>query len=281
MDASGAFRSGWLVISFTLGSLGLVLSGILLLRNHGGLAWQQPLSVVAVLLMTLLFVRREGAAPAWVGLLPRRRAFWLDLLLGAVAGAGLVALATGVIVVLGGWQLSPSPVWRAVPSSGKWLFVVGLVATMSMVSFQEELLCRGFPLAIYRRRAGTRVAILATSCTFAVLHVGNPGMGGIPAMVSLVNIALAGGLLAYLAIRRGSLGAAFGFHAAWNLMQVFMGSAVSGNVIRGPVLLHMNIHKPIWLIGGAMGFEGSLACTVVLVFAILGATRWVPSGAAR
>lgn len=119
----------------------------------------------------------------------------------------------------------------------------------------EEVGFRGFLLGVWRRAAGTRVAVAATALVFALFHCGNEGMTS----VAFVNVFLAGVLLAILRIRMG-LAAATAFHFGWNAAQSMAGFNVSG--IGNPRLLLMEPSGPWWLSGGDFGIEGSVCAFI-------------------
>lgn len=199
----------------------------------------------------LLIVGPVGGSP---GLGLRGRGKLVELAVGLVLGTGLMALAVGLIALLGGYRvtgISPSP-QLLVP------LAIGIGA-----GFIEEILFRGVLLRVLDSWLGSWAALAITSLLFGLIHLMNPGASVWTALGLVIE---AGVLLgaAYLLTRR--LWLVIGVHIAWNTVQggVFS-SAVSGTGDQSGLLL-AEAQGPDWLTGGSMGIEGSLV-TVLLGFA--------------
>jgi len=108
---------------------------------------------------------------------------------------------------------------------------------------------------------GAPLAVVISSVAFGALHIFNPEVG----YISLVNITLAGVLMAAAYLRTRSLWTAIGLHWAWNwLMTAGFDLPVSGFDFNVPgydaVLL-----GPKLVTGGAFGPEGSVLTTLLSV----------------
>lgn len=172
---------------------------------------------------------------------------WRALLLWGAAGIGLLAVTVALLVGLDGA--------RIVGCSARPDLAAAFAAACLPIAFFEEVGFRGFLLGVWRRAAGTRVAVAATALVFALFHCGNESMTS----VAFVNVFLAGVLLAILRIRMG-LAAATAFHFGWNAAQSMAGFNVSG--IGNPRLLLMEPSGPWWLSGGDFGIEGSVCAFI-------------------
>jgi uncharacterized protein len=185
------------------------------------------------------------AAPAWTVV--------RELLLGI----GFALMLVGICDVL----IMASTDLRHVRGSGfHWaeLLVIYLPAAL-----HEELLFRGYP---YRkvRSFNRTVAILFTSIVFAALHGGNAGVSPL----ALVNLLLAGVLLALAYEVFERLWFPIGIHAAWNVLSgPVLGYNVSGYVSRTTVL-EVRGSGPEWLTGGQFGIEGSVWMVLLEVLAV-------------
>lgn len=204
--------------------------------------WATVLALLGAHAFVLRFVEHRGWDFVW---LDRRAARP-----GALAGGFLIgALAIGVpsLILLGvGWlDVSDAP--------GPWY--TGAVATTMMLlpaAMAEELMIRGYPLAVLRETLGWRGAIVLTSVVFGVLHVFNPNV----AVTAIVLVTIAGLFLGALVYQMRSLWAATAAHFAWNLtLAVFLHTALSGQEV--PVGDYRVIDAgPDWATGGAWGPEG-------------------------
>jgi len=132
-------------------------------------------------------------------------------------------------------------------------------------ALHEELLFRGYLLQkLLTWRRGP--AVIISSALFTMAHMGNSSLS----RVAVVNIFLAGLLLAlaYLLYRR--LWLPIGIHFAWNVMSgPVLGYRVSGIHVTDTIF-RSDLTGPSWITGGLFGIEGSVAMTLVEVLAIAG-----------
>jgi membrane protease YdiL (CAAX protease family) len=107
------------------------------------------------------------------------------------------------------------------------------------------------------------IAATTFSLLFACVHLGNGGEN----VYGILQVFLAGIVLAYGLWKTGSLWWSIGFHCTWDWSQSFLyGVADSGNISFGRLFITHPQGKAI-LSGGADGPEGSILSTVALLIA--------------
>jgi uncharacterized protein len=122
----------------------------------------------------------------------------------------------------------------------------------------EELVVRGYVYHALRERWRAGVAALASAVCFSLLHAANPEVDA----VALVNIVLAGLVLAALVERSGSLWGATVAHGVWNFAVCCLASLpVSGFSLFH--LLNVSVTGDPRVTGGGFGPEGSLVLTAL------------------
>ena len=117
---------------------------------------------------------------------------------------------------------------------------------------------RGYVYHALRERWRPFVAALASSVLFALLHATNPDISA----AALVNVVLAGLVLAALVERSGSLWGATVAHGVWN----FAVSCLASLPVSGFSLFHLlnvTVKGDERVTGGGFGPEGSLALTAL------------------
>jgi len=189
----------------------------------------------------------------------------------AMIGIWLVQWAVGSIRFDGfGWN-------RAGVESWFWP-VLSNMFIMMCVGFYEELWTRGYQLKVLSEglhvgpiqpKIAIIIATLLTSLLFGLLHAGNPNAN----MVSVVNITLAGIMLALPYILTGRLWVSIGLHFSWNFMQgAVLGFPVSGLPIRTSVI-QTSQQGSDWFTGGNFGPEagvvGLIAMTCLTIWIII------------
>lgn len=248
------FAGLWLVLLLPFGWLDARLQEVILpgLILPGGVA-----VLLAALTAAWVLFRREGLGLEAMGLpINGPPAVW-GLGGGVLAGVALT-LPPGLFVGLpgvGSYEVLAVGSHESMVEGGR-LFLLLLIPAAA-----EEVLFRGYPLALLKDGLGMKWAIGLTSGLFGLLHLSNPGLTPLAA----VNLFLAGLLLALVVIRTGSLWWAIGVHLGWNWsIWWILGQPVSGLPAGGAPLLDFTAEGPSWLSGGSFGLEGSLAVTVLL-----------------
>jgi membrane protease YdiL (CAAX protease family) len=138
------------------------------------------------------------------------------------------------------------------------------VVIMIAVAFVEELLFRGYLLNNLLQSVNRWLALGISSLLFALFHQANPDV----TVFAIVNILLAGILLGLNYIFTQNLWFGICFHFGWNYFQgPVLGYDVSG--LKLTSVVQQAITGPQVWTGGPFGFEGSLLCPLLFVFAII------------
>jgi membrane protease YdiL (CAAX protease family) len=268
--SDGSLRNGWKVLLFALGA-GFCNSAAFTLPWLGPAASWLPapwFSFMAFLGLTWFTLQLEGRPLASVGLRLDRRWGW-QFLLGALAGAGLMALMALPGFLGGSFRLARNPqAGVAGLLAGAWLYLA--------VAFSEELLFRGYLFQRLYQGMGRWPAQVLVAFLFAGVHWGNPGMTGATRVWASLDIAIAAILLGLCYLRTGSLALPIGLHLGWNWTQgMLLGFGVSG--IRNNGWWTPVFHgQSAWLTGGSFGLEASLPCAVVAAAASIALAVGLP-----
>jgi membrane protease YdiL (CAAX protease family) len=176
-----------------------------------------------------------------------------------IAFAAILIVAGDVLIVL------TSPLRHGYGGGFPWLEIV---IVFLPAAFHEELTFRGYVYQKLRtwNRGG---AIAITALVFAAMHGDNAGV----TPIALVNLLLAGVLLALAYERHQSLWLPIGIHFGWNVLSgPILGYGVSGYVA-GATVLTARPAGPPWISGGAFGIEGSLWMLAVESLGIIAMAR--------
>ena len=176
-----------------------------------------------------------------------------ELLMGVAFGVALIGI--GDILIMASTDLR-----HAAGAGFPWpeLWVTYIPAVL-----HEELLFRGYPYQKVRsfNRTG---AIIFTASVFATAHGGNAGISPI----AVINLVLAGIMLALAYEVYERLWLPIGIHFAWNVLSgPILGYNVSGYVSRSSVLVTRG-GGAVWLTGGRFGIEASVWVVVVEIIGI-------------
>ena len=204
--------------------------------------WGTVLALVGAHAFVLRFVEHRGWDFVWLDRSAARpRLLGAGFLIGALA----IGVPSAILIAIGWLDVTDTP--------GPWH--TGALATTMMLlpaALTEELMIRGYPLAVLRETLGWRGAILLTSVVFGALHAFNPNV----AVAAIVLVTIAGVFLGAVVYQMRSLWAATAAHFAWNLtLAVFLHAALSGQEL--PVGDYRILDGgPDWATGGAWGPEG-------------------------
>ena len=208
-----------------------------------GLPYAQWAALIAAIAATAFAVRVAEGGRWRVGLLvpPKLAAF--DFLRGVVFATALVLLADALIIATTGIR----------QGRGTGLAGWELIAVFVPAAVHEEVVFRGY--VFQKLRAWNRGAAIGfTSVLFGALHYNNHGITA----VAMLNLFLAGVLLALAYERFERLWFPIGIHLAWNILSgPILGFGVSGYVARATLFRTIG-SGPAWITGGAFGIEGSL-----------------------
>ena len=214
-----------------------------------------PQKTFGAVLMAVAVIEGYKAFKRWVEREPDTefpaRGAGLELVSGLLFGTMLFTAMTGVVALLGGFEV------LGLRGAGQIWTMLAIAIVSGTI---EETLFRGILLRHLEKLIGTPGALAITSALFGLGHIVNPGA----TWFSSFAIALEAGILlgaAYLYTRR--LWLAVGIHAAWNFTQGWVFSVpVSGGDAPLGLLITRRV-GPDWLTGGDFGLEASVIALIV------------------
>ena len=254
------------LFTFTL-SVGNVISTVL-----GKVLFQsleEPLSQIAIQYLDyMISFALAGGVIFWIVCKIQKKSwrsmglFREKVIRSYLKGAGIAIL--GIIAIMSILQfkgeiiIQPTSINR---EGAVWGILLMICVAWMIQGAAEELFLRGFMFQAITSRYGVYKGIIVPAIVFALLHLGNAGVS----MTSMLNILLCGLALVLLTLKDENLWGAFGFHAAWNLLQgnVF-GISVSGNAMDISLFKTINQADTFWT-GGNFGLEGSLLTTFFFI----------------
>ena len=219
-----------------------------------GVAAFQWIALISVIVATAATVAIVEQGRWRLGLFVPLQFAIREFVFGLLFAAALIVAGDGLIIVSGHLR-------HTAGNGFPWL---QMLAVFLPAPFHEELLFRGYLFQKIRR--WSRGAAMAISAfLFAVLHGKNIGISPL----AVVNVFLAGVLLALAYERYERLWFPIGIHMAWNVISgPMLGFPVSGFVARDTLLRTIS-SGPGWITGGSFGIEGSAWMGVVEVAAIV------------
>lgn len=288
----GRLRPTWRVVCYTLALLlgsivieimvavllvlpTMVFLGVTDVDTLMGLASSLPVLLIVsigklalILPLTYLF-RRFLDGGTLLGLGFNRRPGWLkEILAGVLLGTLLISL----IFLLewgAGWLYVQGFAWQVQPPILIMGNLLGYLLMMILVAFYEELSFRGYMLQNLDTERGAVVALIASSVLFGLFHGLNPNIS----WLALLNIFLAGVLLAACYLVTRELWLPIAFHFSWNFVQGPLFSFPVSGVATGGLLLTETRGNPL-ITGGAFGLEGGLVSTVATSLGLLVLLLW-------
>lgn len=261
-------RAGWrlllqILLMLIFGAFFVIIAGLLgLLEEALGPAWGQIFNFFAITL-SIYVARRwlDNRSFQSLGLQVDRHTL-LDIL----AGLGITFLQMGLIYIVMsglGWLTFEGFAWEFEPLSVVIPTVLTFLLLFVLVSWNEELLSRGYHLQTIASGTNLFWGVVISSAIFGLLHLGNPNA----TWVSVAGIFFAGVFLAYGYIRTRQLWLPIGLHWGWNFFEgVVFGFPVSGLDIYA--LTRITVTGPVAWTGGEFGPEAGL---IVLPALALGA----------
>ncbi len=179
-----------------------------------------------------------------------------DFLIGLLFGFILIASGFVILLILG--NLSISDTIFNIP------LLIGYVLLFTIISFNEEVMIRGYILTNFCDSMNKYIALIVSSLLFAIMHLANANV----TVLSFVNIFLAGILLGIYYIHKRNLWFPISLHFSWNFFQgPIFGFEVSGVDVTGVII--QDIQGPDLITGGTFGFEGSIIATLLMVISIV------------
>lgn len=201
---------------------------------------------------------------------------WLfGLFAGGVVITGVFLLQWGL-----GWVQITGTFW----SSGASAFaLIGPILFFALAAFAEDLIYWGYLLtnlseglasSTFGRSLPVVLALVAVSSFFALGHALNPDA----TVLSTLNIAVAGVMLALGYVLTGQLAITLGVHFSWNLFQGYVfGFPVSGLDPTGATLVSIQQRGPDLWNGGPFGPEAGIfgLLAMLMVCAIVLLRAWL------
>ncbi len=209
------------------------------------------------------------------------RRWWLDFAFGLLLGVALLAGIFAIEYALG-WVVITGT-FRVGDAASSFAAGMGfLVFQYVCVGIYEEVMARGYLLknlaeGFNQPWLGAKGALIAalvlSSAVFGLAHMFNPNT----TVISVVNIAVAGVLLAVPYLLTRELALSIGLHITWNFMEgPVLGFPVSGNAPTTSFLALEQGGPDVWT-GGAFGPEAGLIGLIAMfvgIAAIYGWVRW-------
>jgi uncharacterized protein len=276
---SGGWRAPWRLVVFVVATVvGLVVAQslfapmVLAIAHAAGLRPSLEATTICVALALA-----HLAALRWFDDRPWRdvamgRGSWRPSALVTGTLSGTLAIGVPILLLVGiGWLAL-----RSAPDGSSLALAFRLLAFLAPAALWEELAFRGYPLTVLADALGPRVAVVATSLVFGLIHLTNPNVD----WRSIGLVILAGVWLGIVRLATGSLWAAWLAHLAWNWTMAGVWHAPVSGVGLEIVDWRLDDAGPDWATGGRWGPEGG-------AFAALGmlcSTLWFtarPRTAAR
>jgi uncharacterized protein len=278
-------RAGWRIL---IHLIALIAFGLL----AGFAASQIPNRAIGESVYALLYLAATVGATWLIARYIDRRRFaaygfnlsagwWVDLMFGLVLGAVLMSGIVFAMIHAGWATLSEESVTNLdLPIVAAFAVQV---LSLIVVGINEELVFRGYHLRNISEgfsRFGTNAAIITaliiSSSFFGVVHLANEAGGGAHTTpLALLNLVLAGLMLAVPFLLTGELAIPIGIHITWNLFQgpVF-GLAVSGLESQTRLVTVQPIGPELWT-GGDYGAEGGLLATIAVGASLVISAIWI------
>jgi hypothetical protein len=186
-------------------------------------------AVVVIAILRVLVVGPGAMSWGEMGLRFSLPAAGRDLAWGALLATPVVVVTAvvvaGLVTVVGSTPESPLP-----PTGSSLGLAINLLAGALIAPVYEELLFRGFATTAWARVVTPTAAIVRTSVLFALAHVLTQGGASFADAFGIAVVAAAARLpvalaLGWVFLRRRSLWAAIGLHAAFNAILLVIAEA--------------------------------------------------------
>jgi len=265
---AGVLRAPWRILLFLLFTavavqVCAVLAGPLLewafvhtgLRGVSTAPWIECVALLIGTGASLRWIDKRPWSYVWLG---REAASTSRIALGFAIGAAAIGLPIALLL---------SAHWlrdAGGPTASLWAAGIRISMLLLPAALLEELLFRGYPLAVLHGLWGWRWAVVVTSAAFGAVHLANAGANA----ASTTLVTLAGVFLAAVLVRTRSLYAAWAAHFAWNwTMAVVFHTAVSGLPLESPRYRYVDA-GPDWATGGEWGPEGGVPAGIGMIAGI-------------
>lgn len=212
--------------------------------------------LLPLLLASWLMARYADRRPFTSLGLYLKAAWGKEFLVGAVAGFAMGGIYLLACSILGGLGIS----W----GNAAWGDLMLLIFGFLLAAAFEEALFHGYAFQTLIDGLGIYPALFLISIAFSLSHRANPGIE----LLGLINIGLAGLLLALGYLRTRALGLPIGIHFSWNLFQIIFSLPVSGLAFGGGPF-RAEPRGAVLITGGPFGPEGGLITTALFSSAIV------------
>jgi uncharacterized protein len=261
----GRLRAPWRILIFGVATYAaLIVADVILgplitefftlvgVRGVSNEYWIQALGALGGTAIVLRVVEKGSWRDVWLGADAARPS-----LLGIGFLLGAAAIGLPIVSLIGAHWLR-----QVAGGPGVWIGAALRVSLFLLpAALFEELITRGYVLAVLREWWGWPWAIAATSVGFGLLHLANNGAN----VESVALVMLAGFFLAGVLYATQSLYAAWMAHFAWNwTMAVLFHAAVSGYPLESPGYRYVDA-GPDWATGGEWGPEGGVPAGVGMI----------------
>lgn len=247
IEVISEFLSIVIAHKFILGKVTLADSNPIYLLISRGL-------VIGIYILLVIFIEKRRIQEIGFKI---NKGFFNRYLVGILIGLLMMSFITLVIVMSGNAQIYKGKLSsKLIPS-----FII-LVFAWLIQGASEEVMMRGYMMPVIGKKYNVAIAIIITSCYFAILHLANNGID----RLSMLNLILFGIFAAFYTIYTEDIWGICAIHSAWNMAQGNLyGFLVSGNPIMvGSIFNTLSNNKNI-INGAAFGPEGGLVVTIVLV----------------
>jgi CAAX protease family protein len=204
--------------------------------------------LIVVLIVTGVFAVCERRRIDGYGL-PINEAFGAFFWNGVIAGLAAIIFVGGAMLISGGMRL------HGIALRGTDLIASPLLWLIAMlfVGIMEEYLFRGYAFRSLWHGAGFWPAALITTALFAGDHLEKPHENAID-----IGMIFALAIILCISVRvTGSLWWAVGWHAAFDLGQLFIIGTPNGGRVPQGRLFDVTFQGPAWITGGELGTEAS------------------------
>lgn len=212
----------------------MALAGIAVDGPLGRLASVVAQALVYVALIRLLVVDTGALTWAAMGIRRPDRSALVELVGGALWAAPVILVTIPVAAILS--TIFPVTPVSPLPPAGETVgFALNLLAGAIVAPIGEELLFRGFATTAWARDLGERRALVRGALFFAVVHVLTISAGTAQEALGLIVLGFASRVpvalaLGWLFLRRGSIWAPIGLHAAFNAILLIIGETAARSV---------------------------------------------------
>ncbi len=252
--------------------LSFLAMGFSLMAPLGGLEYVlATLGIFGIFWLSFRFTdNRLNISQAGLQLSPE---WWKEYGVGVSIGFVVMTLIFVTELLMGDLEITGFG-WEAVGHQFWVIPVLIFLIQMGCVGFYEELISRSYLITNFKEgltvfnvtpEKATVLAIIISSSLFGIAHAGNPNA----TIFAVINIVVAGVMLAIPYVMTGNLSYSIGLHTSWNFFQAgFFGFKVSGITVRNSVINIRQGGNDLWT-GGTFGPEGGIIGLIaVLLIAV-------------